>query len=69
MAIIYDSWFNDALTKRWCKTATWQIQNNVICGDSIVSFYSLDTTSGMVLKEQLKAFETQLPSSVIVRYY
>ncbi|MGZ3973687.1 MAG: hypothetical protein ACXVMI_05445 [Flavisolibacter sp.] len=69
MAIIYDSWFSDSLRKRWSKAATWQIQKNVVCGDSIVSFYSVDTTSGMVLKEQLKAFESQLPPSVIVRYY
>jgi hypothetical protein len=68
-AIIYDSWFSDSLSSRWNKVATWEIQNNVICGDSIVSFYSLDSSSKKILKEQLKEFERQLPSTVVVKYF
>lgn len=69
MAIVYDSWFSDSLTKRWNKAATWRIQNNVICGDDIISFYSLNSLSKDSLLQQLKTFETQLPQSVEVKYY
>jgi hypothetical protein len=69
MAIVYDSWFGNSLAKGWSKAATWQIRNNVICGDSIISFYSLDSSSKNILKGQLEAFQSQLPSSVQVRYY
>jgi hypothetical protein len=69
MAIIYDSWFSDSLTRGWFKAATWQIQNNVICGDSIVSFYSLDSSSKNILQQRLKAFQLQLPPSVLIKYY
>jgi hypothetical protein len=68
-SIIYDSWFPDSLSKRWSKAATWKIQNNIICGDSIVSFYSTDTTNKALLQQRLRSFEPELPSSVTVRYY
>jgi hypothetical protein len=69
LAIIYDSWFSDSLTGRWKKAATWQIQNNVICGDSIISFYSLNALQKDSLQQQLKTYEAQLPPSVVVKYY
>ena len=68
-AIIYDVWFTDSLTRKWSKAATWQIQNNVICGDSKVSFYSLDSSSKNTLQQKLKEFESQLPASVEIKYY
>jgi hypothetical protein len=69
MGIIYDTWFPDSLTKRWNKVASWQIQNNVICGDDSVSFYSLQPFSQDILRQRLKEFEPQLPGSVKVKYY
>jgi hypothetical protein len=69
LAIVYDSWFPDSLSKRWDRVATWEIQNNVICGDSKVSFYSLNASSNDLLQQQLKSFEQQLPSTVAVKYY
>jgi hypothetical protein len=69
IAIIYDRWFSDSLTSRWQKVATWQIQNNVICGDDVVSFYSLDSSNKRSLYQNLKEFQSQLPSSVVVKYY
>lgn len=69
MAIIYDSWFSNALTSKWNKVASWNIQNNVICGDSMVSFYAVETTSRDTLRQQLEAFQPQLPASVEVKYY
>jgi hypothetical protein len=69
MAMIYDSWFTDSLTSKWKKVATWQIQNNVICGDDIVSFYALDNSEYLPLYNNLKAYEPRLPSSVVVKYF
>jgi hypothetical protein len=69
IAIIYDVWFTDSLTRKWSKAATWQIQNNVICGDSKVSFYSLDSSSKNILQQKLREFKSRLPSSIGIKYY
>jgi hypothetical protein len=69
LVMVYDSWFSDSLTGKWKKQATWQIQNNVICGDSIVSFYSIDTSGSTMLQKNLKEFQSSLPPSVQVKYY
>ena len=69
LAIIYDSWFPGPLLKLWNKVATWEIQNNVICGDSLVSFYALNSDSKDLIRQQLKSFEEKLPSTVQVKYY
>lgn len=69
IAIIYDSWFSQSLTNRWNKIAAWQIQNNVICGDNTVSFYSLDSSKNIILLKNLQEFQWQLPSSVGIKYY
>jgi len=68
LAMIYDSWFTDSLTSKWKKVSTWQIQNNVICGDDVVSFYSLNDSTGL-LYNNLKQYQPNLPSSVIVKYF
>jgi hypothetical protein len=67
--MIYDSWFTDSLTSKWKKVASWQIQNNVICGDDTVSFYAVDNSEYLPLYNQLKAYEPRLPSSVVVKYF
>jgi hypothetical protein len=69
LAMIYDSWFTDSLTSKWKKVASWQIQNNVICGDDTVSFYAVDNSEYLPLYNQLKAYEPRLPSSVVVKYF
>jgi hypothetical protein len=69
LVMVYDSWFSDSLTGKWKKQATWQIQNNVICGDSIVSFYSIDTSGSALLQKNLRAFQSSLPPGVQVKYY
>lgn len=68
-SIIYDSWFPDSISKTWSKAATWKIQNNIICGDSIVSFYAIDSAQKGLLQQRLHSFEPELPSSVEVKYY
>jgi hypothetical protein len=69
IAIVYDSWFNTDLLKRWQKIATWKINNNVICGDDTVSFYAVDENEKELLKNNLHDFEKKLPVGVQVNYY
>ena len=68
VAIVYDSWFSDSLLKRWKKVATWQIRNNVICGDDTVSFYVTDKTQESALKKNLQEYQQSLPKDVMVEY-
>lgn len=68
-AIFYEKWFNDSMRYRWTKVATWQIPNNVICGDDSVSFFAIRPADAPVLKGHLQAFEKQLPAGVEVKYY
>ena len=69
VAIVYDSWFDSSLLKNWKKVATWQIQNNVICGDATVSFYATKANAESSLKTNLTTFQQSLPADVTVKYY
>jgi hypothetical protein len=69
LAIVYQTWFSDSLLNRWTKVASWQIQNNVICGEDRVYFFAVDGIDAPVLKKNLRKFERTLPASVSVRYY
>jgi hypothetical protein len=69
IAMVYDVWFDDGFKDHWYKVASWQIQNNIICGDDEVSFYALDSTHVPVLKQQLVQFQPQLPRTVTVQYF
>ncbi len=66
---MYDSWFDSALLNKWQKVATWQIKNNVICGDSIVSFYAVKNNIAPLLKKNLTEYQKSLPADVKVTYY
>jgi hypothetical protein len=69
LAVVYDSWFDSSLLKKWQKVATWQIKNNVICGDSIVSFYAVKNNIAPALKTNLEDYQKSLPPDVNVKYY
>lgn len=70
LAIIYDSWFeNDPLGVKWKKIATWQIRDNVVCGDDTVSFYAIDPAIANDLKKNLESWQASLPGDVKVVYY
>lgn len=69
IAVVYDSWFDSSLLHHWQKVATWQIKNNVICGDSIVSFYAVQHEAIPSLKTNLNNYKNSLPSDVTVEYY
>jgi len=69
IAVLYESWFSDSLLARWDKVATWSIPDNVICGDSVVSFFALDKSKIPDLKKNLQEFQSSLPTGVTVKYY
>ncbi len=69
LAVVYDPWFNPVLLNHWGKVASWTIQNNLIAAFDSVSFYAVDRGDTSALKNNLKAFQPQLPPSVLVRYY
>jgi hypothetical protein len=68
-AIVYDSWFESALLNKWKKVATWQIENNVICGDATVSFYAIKPDSDKALIKNLMIYQPLLPKDVTIKYY
>lgn len=69
VAALYDSWLQSSLPTGWKKVATWQIQNNVVCGDDTVSFYAADDTQANTLKQNLQSYQPLLPPGVRVQYY
>ena len=69
LAVVYDSWFDSSLLNKWQKVATWQIKNNVICGDSIVSFYAVKNNMAQGLKSNLMQYQKSMPADVKVEYY
>jgi hypothetical protein len=69
IAVIFDSWFSDSLLHRWDKIASWKIPNNVICGDSVVSFYAIDSSESGGLRRALLEYAPRLPSGVEVKYF
>jgi len=69
IAIVYDSWTSDSLRRRWVRIASWTIHNNVICGDSVVSFYAIEPGEAPRLKQSLQTYAPALPNVVDVRYF
>ena len=63
IALVYDSWFQ--IPSSWIKVGEWQITDNVVCGDSTVSFYAVDPAAAPGLIDALQAFASRLPGDVI----
>ena len=69
LAIIYDTWFDPALLRRWTKVASWHNQHNVILGDDSVSFYAIRREDTSALRKNLESYQPLLPADVSVSYY
>ncbi|MBA2746247.1 MAG: hypothetical protein H0U44_08490 [Flavisolibacter sp.] len=69
VAVLFESWIGSSIPSNWTKVATWQIMNNVVSGDDIVSFYAIDPSTAGVLKQNLENFQNKLPATVRVAYY
>jgi hypothetical protein len=67
-AVVYDKWFDSELLKRWQKVATWQITDNVICADDVVSFYSIEPGNVEDLRKSLQSYQPSLPPGIVVKY-
>jgi hypothetical protein len=67
IAVVYDSWFK--IPSRWEKAGEWQIRDNVVCGDNVVSFYAVDPGVLPDLRRNLQAFSPRLPRDVVQRGY
>jgi hypothetical protein len=69
LAIIYDTWFDPALLRRWTKVASWHNRHNVILGDDSVSFYAIRREDTSSLRKNLEMYQQNLPADVSVSYY
>lgn len=67
---MYDLWFRDygGIPPAWRKAAEWKIENNIICGSDVVSFYAVKPEEYDRLAASLRAFEPDLPAGVTVGY-
>lgn len=69
VAILYDSWFKrSGLPSSWVKVAEWRITGNITCSSDTVSFHATRASEADTLRSNLRDFEAQLPSAVLVRY-
>jgi hypothetical protein len=67
-AIVYDPWYVGpigGLPRSWVNVGRWTIPNNVVVGDSTVSFYAVDPSEAPALIEHLRNFRDRLPPDVI----
>jgi hypothetical protein len=67
IAIIYDSWFVNALPPRWIRVGRWTVPDDVILGGDTVSFYAVNPAEAGHLSECLQDFSAELPAEVIQR--
>jgi len=68
IAVVYTSWYEPygGLPAGWEKVGNWTVSNNVVLGDTTVSFYAVDKTEAQHLRDHLREFSTQLPTGVVV---
>jgi len=69
IAILYERYNDPVLLNKWQKIATWQIPNNIICGDDLVTFYAIDKNIAPDLRKNLAKFQPSLPPGVTVEYF
>lgn len=67
MIAVYESWFEkerSGIPSSWITAGKWKIKRNIVCGDSIVTFYAQDTLQLRELQNNLSLFETDLSPRV-----
>jgi hypothetical protein len=73
--LIYDSWFfepgakNDYARFGWTKAGELKIENNVICGSDVVSFYTSEPAMAKELRENLLRFKAEIPDDVSITIF
>jgi hypothetical protein len=68
VAVVYESWFTPELLNHWQKTGTWEVSYSFMLGDTKVTFYAIDKNEAAQLKNNLVAFNAQLPKDIKVEY-
>jgi hypothetical protein len=65
IAIVFDNWFREIkLPSSWIMIGQWALDENVICGGPVVSFYAVDPSEREHLSVGFKLFSTILPPNV-----
>jgi len=67
IAIVYDSWFGNAIPATWRRAGTWTIRNNVVVGSDTVTFYATQPGAFGPLRSHLLEFSRELPPTVVPR--
>jgi hypothetical protein len=67
IAMVYASWLDQygGIPPGWDKVGEWGVPDNVVLGDSIVSFFAVKKSERTRLIENLRAFGPQLPPRVV----
>jgi hypothetical protein len=62
-AMVYRSWLDrfQAVPASWRELAWWTIEDNFVCGDDVVTFFSIDERGGSSLLSALRAQSKLLP--------
>lgn len=60
--VVYDSWFMHygGIPSHWVQVEQWHIQGNVVCGDSVVTWYAPEARDAPELKNHLETFHPHL---------
>jgi hypothetical protein len=68
VAAIYARWYSlpppSRIPPEWVEVARWKLSNNIVCGDTVVSFFAPDSSQAVLLYENLRAYSAALPASV-----
>ena len=67
IAVVYEKWYDPygGLPPEWQRVGGWEVQNSVILGGNIVSFFAVDPAQKEILAQNLADFASQLPPQII----
>ena len=64
IAVLYEPWFRDELPPSWIRVGEWEIQENVVCAQPVVTFFAATPEKAARLARSLARFDAQLPDRV-----
>jgi hypothetical protein len=67
IAIIYPSWLGEfgGVPARWVRVGEWTVRDNIVLGESSVSFYAVHDGARSRLVDSLRQFAPNLPPDVV----
>lgn len=70
IAMVYECWYQQfgGLPQSWVRVARWRSPRTLSLGHDTVSIFATDKRNADKIRDELKAFEKQLPKSVTVLY-